>query len=89
MYKFPPCPFRPISHYAYGVWRKVNGSKEVFRELAVAGSIPDILEHVIRVEQLTEGVAGEDSPWWEWFSLGEGQWAAPRHAAPVLGYLPD
>ena len=88
-YGFPWRPhdnlFRPISDYAYGVWREVNGPEEAVRELAVAGNVPDIFEHVIHVEQLTEGVAGESGPWWEWFSRGERHWAATGQAAPALG----
>ena len=87
-YGFPWRPhdnlFRPISDYAYGVWREVNGPEEAVRELAVAGNVPDICEHVIRVEQLTEGVVGELGPWWEWFSRGERRWAATGRAAPAL-----
>ena len=88
-YGFPWRPhdslFRPISEYAYGVWRKVNGPGEAVRELAIAGSVPDIFEHVVGVERLTEGVAGEPGPWWEWFSRGERRWAATGHAASALG----
>ena len=77
--------FRPISEYAYGVWREVNGPGEAVRELAIPGSVPDIFEHVVGVEQLTEGVAGEPGPWWQWFSRGERRRAATGHAASALG----
>ena len=77
--------FRPVSEYAYGVWRRVNGPGEAVRELAVAGSVPNVFEHVVGVERLTEGVAGEPGPWWEWFSRGERHRAAAGHAASALG----
>ena len=78
-------PFRSISDYPYSTWSKVHGRGRAVRELAVAGSVTDIFEHVVDVVQVTEGVAGEPGPWWSWFWRGEKHWTATGHAAPAPG----
>ena len=63
----------------------VRGFEDAVCERAVAGSVPDVFEHVVGVERLTEGVTGEPGPWWEWFSRGERCRAVMGLAAPALG----
>ena len=84
-YRPQDAPFRPIADYPYSTWSNVYGCGAAVRELAVAGSVPDIFDHVIDVVQVTEGVAGESGPWWSWFWRGEKHWAAAGHAAPAPG----
>jgi hypothetical protein len=44
--------FRKIKDYSYDFWRKRRGnSGDTIVELAVAGRVPDIMSHVIRVER--------------------------------------
>lgn len=46
---------RPIADYPYDVWRKKRGAKKAIAEVAVDYALPDVINHVVRVERRSHG----------------------------------